>query len=231
VERDEVIQQLQRLLDSPQAIAAVYVVLALIVGYALGRRNSYRAASASLQNRGEALVSEIVRANFSPPDYHLMNHVTLRLQGGTTQIDHILVSRFGVFVLETKHYKGWIFGHPDQAKWTKTIFMFRSRFQNPLHQNDRHVRAVRELLDFLPTTAIRSVVVFTGEAEFKTPIPPGVFYAHELVVYLRNMTEEAMSLNRVQFCVGRIETARLAITEETDVEHVRYVQRRHRSPV
>jgi hypothetical protein len=226
-----VIQLLQRLLEWPQASAAVYVVMGLIIGFALGRRNTYRAASASFQNRGETLVSDLVRANFSPPDYHLMNHVTLRLHGGTTQIDHILVSRFGVFVIETKDYKGWIFGRPDQAQWTKTIFMFRSRFQNPLLQNDLHVRAVRELLDFLPTSAIRSVVVFTGEAEFKTRIPPGVFYASELVAYLRNMTEEAMSLNRVQFCVGRLETARLALTAETDVEHVRYVERRHGSPV
>src|SRR5690606_15921545 len=61
--------------------------------------------------------------------------------------------------------------------------------------------AVRDLLDFLPPTVIRSVVVFTGDAVFKTPIPPGVFYASEVVAYLRNMTEEAMSHNRVQFCV------------------------------
>ena len=39
-----------------------------------------------------------------------MNHITLRLGTGTTQIDHILLSRFGVFVIETKDYTGWIFG-------------------------------------------------------------------------------------------------------------------------
>ncbi|MGE3854697.1 MAG: nuclease-related domain-containing protein, partial [Planctomycetota bacterium] len=75
-----------------------YVLLALAIGYALGR---YRATS--FQNRGEALVSKVLRANFAAPDYHLLNHVTLRLKDRTTQIDHILVSRYGVFVIETKH--------------------------------------------------------------------------------------------------------------------------------
>ena len=43
-----------------------------------------------------------------------MNHVTLRMDGGTTQVDHILVSRFGVFVIETKDYSGWIFANESE---------------------------------------------------------------------------------------------------------------------
>jgi hypothetical protein len=229
---DEVIQRLQLVLDSPEAKTAFYIISALLVGFVVGRVRSSRASSEStFQNRGEALLTTLVQANFGPPDYHLMNHVTLKLQDGTTQIDHILVSKFGVFVIETKDYRGWIFGDPNQPKWTQVFFWLRFKFQNPIFQNNRHVRAVQDLLDFLPATAIKSVVVFTGDAKFKTAIPPGVFYASEVAAYLRNATDEVMSLNRVQFCVGRLETARLAISGETDIEHVRYVQRRHRTAV
>jgi hypothetical protein len=70
---------------------------------------------ASFQNHGEALLSRVALTNFGPPDYHLMNHVTLQMNDGTTQVDHILVSRFGVFVIETKDYKGWIFANANQA--------------------------------------------------------------------------------------------------------------------
>ncbi len=42
-------------------------------------------------------------------------------------------------------------------------------------------------------------------------------------------TDEVMSLNRVQFCVGRLETVRLAISRETDVEHIQNLERRHGS--
>jgi hypothetical protein len=206
----------------------IYILLALAVGFALGR---YRASAFQnpIQNRGEALLSRVARTNFGPPDYHLMNHVTLQLKDGTTQIDHILVSRFGVFVIETKHHKGWIFANAKQANWTQVLFKVKFKFQNPILQNFRHVRAVQELLNFLPHNAIKSVVVFTGEAEFKTEVPQGVFSLYGLIDYLREQTVEVMSLNRVQFCVGRLETARLTISGKTDVEHVQSLKRRHDS--
>jgi hypothetical protein len=204
----------------------IYILLALAVGFALGRLSA-SAFKNSFQSRGEALLSRLVRTNFGAPDYHLMNHVTLQMTDGTTQVDHIIVSRFGVFVIETKHYKGWIFANEKHANWTQVLFNAKYKFQNPILQNFRHVRAVQDLLDFLPPSAIKSVVAFTGEAEFKTEVPPGVFSLSGLIDYLREQTVEVMSLNRVQFCVGRLETARLAISGKTDVEHVQSLERRH----
>jgi len=60
-----------------------------------------------------------------------------------------------------------------------------------------------------------------------TEIPQGVFSISGLIDYLREQTVEVMSLNRVQFCVGRLETSRLAISGKTDVEHVQSLDRRH----
>lgn len=205
----------------------LYILLAFAIGcafgYAFRRYRTY-----SFQNHGEALVSRAIRENFGPPDFHLLNHITLKVEGGTTQIDHILVSRFGVFVIETKDYSGWIFANAKQATWTQVIFHWKFKFQNPILQNFRHVRAVQSLLDFLPPSSVKSVVVFTGEAEFKTGMPPGVFSVSGLIEHIQGATEEeVISPNRVQFCVGRIETARLAISEMTDVEHVQSLNRRH----
>jgi len=209
---------------------AFYILIALAVGFVIGRYRASRAYHTSaFQNRSEELLSRVALTNFGPPDYHLMNHVTLQMKDGTTQVDHILVSRFGVFVIETKDYKGWIFANAMQANWTQVLFNFKFKFQNPIFQNIRHVRAVQDLLDFLPPGAIRSVVVFTGEAKFKTEIPEGVFTISGLIDYLRDHTVEVMSLNRVQLCVGRLETARLAISGQTDVEHVQNLERRRSS--
>lgn len=200
----------------------LYALLSAVIGFALGR---YRANV--LQNRGEALLARSIKINFAAPDYHLMNNVTLRMMDGTTQVDHILVSRFGVFVIETKDYKGWIFANPKQATWTQIIYKQKFGFQNPIFQNFRHHRAVQDLLDFLPSEAVKATVVFTGEAEFKTEIPDGVFPLPRFIEYIKNQTTEVLSLNRVQFCVGRIETHRLELTRKTDIEHVQDLQRRH----
>jgi hypothetical protein len=178
------------------------------------------------QNSGEARVTAVLRDHFGAPDYHLMNHVTVRMADGTTQVDHILVSRFGVFVIETKDYSGWIFGGAKDPKWTQVHYQWKSRFQNPIQQNYRHLCAVQDLLDFLPSTAVRSVVVFTGDAEFKTERPDGVVDLRELPALVSSYTEPVMTLNRLQFCVGRLETARLALSRETDVEHIESLARR-----
>ena len=200
----------------------IAIIAALIIGFVLGRYKTY-----VFQNRSEARLSRALKMRFVAPDYHLLNHVTLRLQDGTTQIDHVLVSRFGIFVIETKDYKGWIFAGPRDRYWTQVLYRAKFRFQNPLRQNHRHVRAIQELLDFLPPDVVRPVVVFTGDAEFKTNIPDGVFTVAGFMAFVEGTTQEVMSVNRVQFCVGRLETTRLSITKATDVEHVQGLRRRY----
>lgn len=204
---------------------ALGIFLALAIGYCLGvvgRRRTF-----NYQNEGEELVRRTVLANFNSGDYHLMNHITLSAVGGTTQVDHILVSRFGVFVIETKNYNGWIFANPSNGTWTQVLFRAKFKFQNPIIQNRRHVQAVRTLLDFLPQDAIQSAVVFVGEAEFKTDVPSGVYDLGGFVTHVGSCTNELMSMNRMHFCVGRLEAARYAISSKTDVEHIENIERKH----
>ena len=206
-------------------MTSLYIaLLSLAIGFLLG----YRAKRVrSSQNHGELLVCDALQKNFPSPDYHLLNHITLKHDGRTTQIDHILISRFGVFVIETKNYKGWIFANAQHDTWTQVLFHANFKFQNPINQNYRHVVAVRELLDFLPDNAVKSAVVFTGKAEFKTDVPVGVFTLSKLISHIKSYSEELLSLNRVQFSVGRIETARLEISQETDLAHINALKKRY----
>ena len=81
---------------------------------------------------GEFIVNVAARMFLNKHVYHLIKNVTLRTEDGTTQIDHIIVSRYGVFVVETKNMKGWIFGNPNEKTWTQKIYKHSSKFQNPL---------------------------------------------------------------------------------------------------
>ena len=202
----------------------INLTIGIIIGYLFGRSqvNVYR-----FQNDGEAHFSKEIQRLFCAPHYHLMNHVTLKIEGGTTQIDHILISRFGIFVIENKDYSGWIFANAKHTNWTQVVFHVKSQFQNPIFQNFRHVRAIQENLDFLPPNIIKSAVVFVGEAEFKTEVPQGVFDLPGFVDYIRAHTAEVISQNRMQFCIGRLEATRQAITDKTDVEHIEYLRKKH----
>lgn len=195
--------------------------VALLVGFLAGRYRVYL-----LQHHGEVVVSAALSEAFPSPAYHLLNNVTIPVEDGTTQVDHVLVSRYGVFVVETKHYKGWIFANAKSPVWTQVLFKMRYQFQNPLHQNYKHVNAVQALLEFLPSDSVKPAVVFSGDAEFRTPRPSGVFTVKDLVGHIQEFKTEVMSENRLQFCVGRLECRRLSLTRETDVAHRKSLQRR-----
>ena len=198
------------------------VPLAALLGYVAGR---YQAAQ--FQNEGEALVRAAIGDALVGKAWHLLNNITLPVEDGTTQVDHILVSRYGIFVIETKHYKGWVFGDAHSRQWTQVLFKRKHRFQNPLHQNYKHVKAIQSLLEFLPPNHVESLVVFTGEAEFKSKKPEGVHSLDSMLIHLKSYDVEIITENRMQFCVGRLECQRLALTRETDIEHRQNLDRRH----
>ena len=66
--------------------------------------------------------------------------------------------------------KGWIFGTANQKNWTQKICKHTNKFQNPLHQNYKHVKTLEALLD-TPSAANHSLVVFVGDSTFKTDMP------------------------------------------------------------
>ena len=81
---------------------------------------------------GEFIVNLSAKLLLDKEKYHLIKNVTLPTEDGSTQIDHVIVSEFGVFVVETKNIKGWIFGSHNQKTWTQKIYKHSSKFQNPL---------------------------------------------------------------------------------------------------
>ena len=174
---------------------------------------------------GEALVKLAARLRLPAEVYHPVHNVTLPTLDGTTQIDHIFVSRFGIFVVETKNMKGWIFGGENQAQWTQTIFKKSFKFQNPLRQNYKHVKALETLLD-VPPEAIHSVVVFAGESVFKSPMPANVTRGGGYIKYIKSFREPILSESEVQGLLTQIQSGRLEPSWKTHRRHVEHLKAR-----
>ena len=175
---------------------------------------------------GEFLVKLAARVGLPADGYHAFHDVTLPTpDGGTTQIDHVFVSRFGIFVVETKHMKGWIFGGEHQPRWTQRIYRKTVSFQNPLQQNRKHVKALEALLD-LPENAIHSVVVFTGDCRFKTPMPTNVIRGSGYLRYIRAFETPVLDDAQVRDTIAAIASGRLAPTRATHRRHVAYLKAR-----
>lgn len=154
--------------------------------------------SAKVKGRvGEAIVSVGVLNRLDPKTHRVFHDLVIpRPDGkGTTQIDHVVVSLFGIFVIETKNYQGWIFGDANARFWTQTIYGRKSRFQNPLHQNALHLRALAKETG-LPASVFHNLVFFVGDVTLKTPLPPQVMTGG-LVSHIRGHQAELLTAEEV----------------------------------
>ena len=172
---------------------------------------------------GEVMVNMAARFFLNKNDYHLIKNVTIPIFGGTTQIDHIIVSRYGVFVVETKNMKGWIFGGEHQKAWTQQIFKSKHKFQNPLHQNYKHTKTLEQALG-LPHEKMISVVVFVGESTFKTEMPANVTQGGGYIRFIKSHTKPLLTEPEVQQVIGQIATGRLKPSIKTHIQHARHVK-------
>ena len=169
-------------------IFILFIVLTIYLAYYNSARQKGK--------RGELRVFSVLSQ--LPDDYTILNNLVFRTEKGTTQIDHVVVSKYGVFAIETKNYRGEIYGDDNRQKWTQLIvaevtyakrwwktytYVTKNHFYNPVKQSLGHAFKIRELLSAFPHVKIVPIVVFAGEA-----ILSNVDSRHH-VVYEKNLLD------------------------------------------
>ncbi len=158
--------------------------------------------------------------------YRRIDDIILPSKNGTTQLDHVLVSTFGIFVIETKNMQGWIFGDEKDSTWCQSIYGHKNRFQNPLRQNYRHIECLAEFLK-LERQFFHSVVFFIGECEFKTPLPTNVLCSG-LGSYITSFNTALLPHERVMEIEGKLRELK-ATSGLTKSDHLASLSQRHAS--
>lgn len=173
---------------------------------------------------GERRVNSILRQKLDEQNYIVLEDLTLPTSHGTTQVDHIVLSRFGIFVIETKNMSGWIFGSEAQARWTQVMRRHKSQFQNPLRQNYHHVKVVQNLLG-IRLDQLENLVAFVGSAEPKTEMPSNVLWnRRELLNYIASRKTVRFTDNDVRDFTRKLCSSALEATKETQRAHVKHVR-------
>ena len=173
---------------------------------------------------GEKITSFLLWRHLPSGEYFRINDIIIPAQDGTTQIDHVVVSQFGIFVIETKNYQGWIFGSPKDARWTQSLGGRKYLFQNPLRQNYRHTKCLSEFLD-RDHEIFHSVVFFIGKSTFKTPMPPNVL-DQGLTTYIKTFSAPCLDLHEV----GAIRDTLLILKKDSALSkaaHLESLTQRH----
>lgn len=200
-------------------LVAIVIGLAIVVRLIFGGKSKGEA--------GESYVKKAIDRKLPSKAYRSIHDLTLPTKRGTAQIDHVVISPHGVFVIETKNLTGWIFGSAGQRNWTQTIYGEKFQIQNPLRQNFGHMKAIQAILG-IPQYQIHSVVVFVGDAEFKTSIPDNVFMGvRGLTNYIKSFQTEYLSNREVEEYVSKLQVKSLDRDRKTRKQHIRNLKALH----
>ena len=162
-----------------------------------------------------------------PKEYHIFNNVLLNGSHGTTQIDHVIVSKYGIFVIETKNKDGWIYGQQDDDDWTQVFFKKKFKFQNPLHQNYLHTRSLAEKLT-INHKYMFPIVMFWGKCSFKTSMPEYVL-KNDLPKYIKSKTRILLGEDKVQIICQQLRNIKDNTSIFDNGRHIRNLEKRFKN--
>ena len=183
-----------------------------------------RILAPSKGKRGEMSVAGIL--DWLPMDeYKVINNLMLRHGGWTSQIDHVVVSRYGVFVIETKNYKGWILGGENSDSWTQNIYGHKYALHNPVHQNESHLKALRRTLGDDGGIRMIPIVAFSDQATLRvrTEYATVTNFRH-LRRTIRSFREEVLSAEQVSDIFSTLQAANVT-DRQTRRDHKKEVRR------
>lgn len=158
--------------------------------------------------------------------YQRFHDVIIPAKNSTTQIDHILISEYGIFIVETKNLQGWIFGSEENAKWTQTLGKNKYPFQNPLRQTYRQKIVLSEFLN-INESLIHTVVFFAGDCKIKTKMPSNVL-SSGLARHIKGFNSKILSDTDIEVIINKL----LSHKQESNLstrDHVRSLKKRHSS--
>ena len=180
-------------------------------------------------NAGENAVSSVLKS--LPPEYIVLNNIIIPDQVTdpskryTTQIDHVVVSPYGIFVIETKNFSGWIFGDEKSQQWAQTFKEKEGKlFYNPIKQNWGHIFALSEHLR-INVKLFKPVIVFSNQCKLDVETTVPVVYVSELKSLILNYTQKIIPERNVSEIFNRLSSLCLN-GEEMENRHVQSIRER-----
>lgn len=181
--------------------------------------------------QGEIIVDRKLRFWLGWGGAKIYDDVTfMTVSGNTTQIDHIVISKKGIYCIETKNLNGVLKGNVDEKNW---IHINRkgnkNTIYNPIFQNQSHINHLAKVLKVDPSS-IEGFVTNVGDAKLKGNIKPlfgkaaiekGTWFIFSL--WLRSNTD--YTKDEVLGFVEKLEEKIKQADENMRENHVDYVRK------
>ncbi|SDX46994.1 NERD domain-containing protein [Paenibacillus sp. CF384] len=156
--------------------------------------------------------------------YEVIHDLTIpSTSGRTTQIDHVVISIHGIFVIETKNYRGWIVGDERSEYWTQVIYKRKEKLYNPLRQNYGHIQAIASLFPDGDNLPLIGIVSFSGRADLKVKTSQEVIYASKLVRTIEKYNDVVLDMQQIEHIVAVMKASQLN-GKQVKKEHVKAIK-------
>ncbi|MGE4274254.1 MAG: nuclease-related domain-containing protein [Desulfitobacterium sp.] len=152
----------------------------------IGKRESLRSKKQRKDEIGEYKLE--VELSHLPRCFKLISNVLLSTKMGYEQIDHLLVSPYGLFIIEAYNLAGLIVGEENDQKWYQMITWRVKTFPNPLLGNQTRIEALREQAELEENIPVFSYVTFNCRSKLKVFLG-SVFYDIDLLASIMKLTQ------------------------------------------
>ncbi len=200
----------------------IILIIGLVYLIKLGLKSIVRNIKRRLKGAyGERIVKSRLK-RLSSRNYKILNNVIIQKSNYSSQIDHIIVSNYGIFVVETKNFKGWIFGHEKSEYWTHILFKKKYKFRNPVKQVWGHINSLKRILDNASLIPFYPIVVFTGSGKLKKITSNiQVININKLLRFIkRNSKEEVLTNDEVLEIVNTISSSNAINYRHSKKDHI-----------
>ena len=171
---------------------------------------------------GEKRVARIL-GKLPEGKYSVINNLLLNNSGYTSQVDHVVVSVYGIFVIETKTYQGIISGGENSEQWTQNIYGNKYEFRNPILQNYGHIKSLKQTLGDYKNVPFISIVAFSRQANLRVSSNVPVVYWSQILDVIKGYEIPVIKESDVRR-ITRLLMASNADSKETRKDHVKNVR-------
>lgn len=173
---------------------------------------------------GEKWLETILRDNLDPNVYTIFHDIMIPAKDGrTTQIDLVVISQFGLFVIEAKHWHACIYGSRNDDFWTICVGKKpHIRNDNPLNQNKYHIAWLARTtgLNRYRMVPIHSIVAFSSDTTFGCSMPSNVLHYEDVPSFILAHSEKAvLSAHSVAEVIDSLRAWDASITPEQRAKH------------
>lgn len=189
-------------------------------------RKILRAITQPINNKVKGKIGESkVNSSLNPKVIRKVEHrqinnlIIMDENGKSHQIDHIEIRSNGIFCIETKNYKGWIFGSENQNEWTQSLYTEKHHFMNPLKQNKTHIYYLRKVIG--NNYHINSLVVMVQNNADRINCH-NVINLKDLNSYLKNYDDDTeLTIEEMDSIYNKLLDAQSTLTNKEHIQNVK----------